>query len=820
MLRQFIILQARDSTYERSFSIYNEQLMSRQLAQAFISNGVASRKTSSKFLYSLHPRSIPTFEPRLSSSLVSSHLQDGGSGIDQGEANPRGSRRDDSGRSKTKHQTNEFGAEITRDKWIYLQDILVASKERENYYQKTSVQQQSTKKGQPAGTSPSENHPLLSPPDPAERIDTAIDSLIHPDTSSYENSGEGQQPGLAEQNAIPLQNQELEKGRMQEFRRTHFLDALRPKDAIYLAEKPAIDRHLKALKHDELRSKDTCSFDWSIPLFELQNALPEQRAKIIEKSSCPIPASEFEETILVNNDYVGVPVSSIPVPKIWTKASFAQHVHDISRSQKRGQFGTRVGAPESASHQTMVCKRLEEVMFIPENAALVTSAALESAVRFYYKFGMLPSVQRLYFYMKEISHPFPETIIDTILRYAAKDKDLHNFTSLLQGARSQGFVPSEMTWASLLLCLQSNESQKVVLYLMCKYELLQSNQTRQDVALVELDMALADTLDFSDIEKLVDRMDTQHGQNWLAIRSANAILKSLCESLAGQPITDFLDLMVKRGCMPNIDSMNILLQRCRRITDFEAALEVLNRFADRHFVIPDQTSYLLLFRTAWDSRRANTCKILWAAVCTHRRMPFPIRRLIKTSLLETKPASDSHAWHRWKWHAGKLIVGIDPRQTVSNNDGPAPVQSSNKSTVFPSTACMKEVMALTPEDDKTQKLRESYAQALIQHDEWLHKQFYYTLGTVRSQLAQAYKMDENWKATGINTLPLEHQTKLMIKPSLRQHRKAIQRDEALHKQPQKQPQKQPYHMLGSIGSKLARAYKTDEKWKAAPPAAS
>ena len=750
--------------------------MSRQLAQAFISNGIASYRRTSQFLYSFSSRSVPIFTHRLSSSSASSSLQDGGSNLGQAESCLRSSPGDDSRLcgdvwrpvdsegSKTRHQTSQFDTEIRS------QNMPVASKEGESHHQKTPVRQQSITEDQAAGTLPSENHSLLSSSDSAERGDATIEPRITSDTSSYTKSDRDQQSLLADQNAVPLYNQELQKGRMQESRKAHFLDALRAKNIIDLAEKPAVNKQQRALKHDEIRSKDTWSFDWSVPLFELRDALPEQRLKTSKKSLSFTSALKSENISLIDNDYVGVPVSSIPTPKIWTKASFAQHVHDLSRSRMPRQFDTSADSPKSASHQTMVCKRLEEVMFLPENATLVTSAALNSAIRFYYRYGLLPSVQRLYFYMKKINHPSQDTTIDTMLRYAARDKDLHNFTSLLLGARTQGFVPSEMTWVSLLLCLLSNESRELVLNLMHQHELLQSKQTRQDVAFVRLEMALARTLDMSDIPKLIDQMDTQCGQDWLTIRSANTLLKELCQSPAGQPITDFLDLMVKRGCMPNIDSMNILLQRCRRVTDLEAALEVLDRFANSHSVVPDQTSYTLLFRTAWDSRNANTCKILWAAACVHKRVAYPIQQLIKTSLLKTKPTSISHAYHRWKWHAGKLVVGIDPRQNVSNSGRLVAVQSRTKVAVFPSTASMKAVMALTPEDDKTQGLRKSYAQALIQHDESLHKQFYYTLGSIRAQLAEAYKMDEEWKASSINTSPLECQTRLMIKPLLQWHR--------------------------------------------------
>lgn len=519
--------------------------------------------------------------------------------------------------------------------------------------------------------------------------------------------------------------------------------------------------------NSEFRNKTTWSSDWiqsaNMLLASLYWKLKKD-PKASEDNYAPKQTTTFQ---LIDNDFIGVPVSSIPVPSTWTRATFAQYVHDLSRSRMPPQLNKILRKKTGILHQHTVQEYLENVLFTDINSSLVSVSALESTIRFFYRFEFLPSVQRLFFYMQQQQIPYPDRCFDLVLRKTALNKDCSNFTTLLRIAVDLGFEPSGTTWASLVICLLSNEASDTIVGIMKRHDLLTDVKVKQDLAADMLNRMLSEQIsNVIPVEMIFSHVDARLGADWFCLRSANIILKYLCTATSGTPISDFLKLMSTQGCNPDIDSLNILLLRYLRARDIKAAIDVVVELNTTRGVIPDVLSYKFLFELAWMKQLPNTCRIIWAAACAYRRIPQSMTKQILESLTgkEKLPMSSSRRQPRG---AGYLVIGLDPRHhspgykffvnTVPQQRADARLQSLGK---------MISILGAQVDDIDYKVANRGDAMTFVQHDQELSIKYYYPFKVFRNQLQMALEMDEVLNRKDFSGLPLESQMKQMIQPDL------------------------------------------------------
>ena len=519
--------------------------------------------------------------------------------------------------------------------------------------------------------------------------------------------------------------------------------------------------------NSKLRNKTSWSFDWTESARMLLTSMYEKATNDVQARKDSDSQTSTGSFQLVKNDYDGVPVSSIPVPTTWTQASFAQYVDDLSRSLMPSQLN-RVLKKTGQPHERMVQTHLEEAVFTDVNSHLVSVQALESAIRFYCRFEFLPSVQRLFLYMQNQRIPYPDRCFDLILRKAALNKDCSNFTMILRRAINLGFDPNGMTWASFAICMLSSEASETIIEIMKQHNLLVDLKVRQDMAVDLLRKKLEEaTPGLFTVEAIFSYVDAHLGQDWFSLQSANTILKYLCTAAPEQPISNFLELMSSRGYNPNINSLNLLLQRRRRVHDLKAAINVVAEFITVRGVMPNELTYWFLFSLAWKKQSLNTCRVLWAAACAYTRVSLKMGSGVFEALTGKKRPSASFC-RPGSRRAGYLIIGLDPRNyspkfDFSINKAPIPTQDPKLQNLqsVPSSYGLE----VKHVDENAAKITKD-AIAFIERDLEIPTLYYYPIRVFAKQLQTAWAMDKALAEKDCMALSLEEHMELMIQPHL------------------------------------------------------
>ena len=392
----------------------------------------------------------------------------------------------------------------------------------------------------------------------------------------------------------------------------------------------------KQFVNQRLKDKGPLSYDWRIPLFQLEQAAASP-TKIQDLNSDTNTGYRIRRTYHGPYQHSARLAREVRRPAVWSEANLYYYVAKIADSQKPRSDIPRYRKKtyfDGSSNKADIAKIFEGLFYDDAIKKFLSSEACNVALRFFYMHGMISKARALFSRMESLQLNIPSDTFNLILRSAALNKDLHNFTYLLQRILQRGFKPDDATWVSLLIAVNSKEVRAIVAQKMNERNVILGPGSRKAVAELmipnELDIHLGSG---HKPDAFIDSMDIRYGPQWVTTRAGNSLLYEMGKRECRNGLA-LLEQLKQRSFVPDEVTMNTLLRLClQRSLDYDA-IEVLE-FFDCHFKMrPGDKAYETLLTLAWDKRLLNFARVVWRSACIDGHVNFYMRNRVFQSLLD------------------------------------------------------------------------------------------------------------------------------------------------------------------------------------------
>ena len=469
----------------------------------------------------------------------------------------------------------------------------------------------------------------------------------------------------------------------------------------------------------------TWSYDWQLPLLLLKQYYRH------DSSDEPDPQSRLRPK---SPNYHDLRARDIPQPAIWSSSIFVNHIKDLMQSSV-SRVMHRYLYPDGNDHANAVHIALMLLFEDPSMRVYLTPRAFNIAMMFLYKHGQIASVRRLFNLMDELRlKPTVETF-NIMLRGAASQKDLHNFTMLLRVMIRRGVSPNSDTWVTFLVAVV-NDQARVVIFRSMKAAGVLNNSTALRAAVGQLlHIEVADYIASGQTFAIfMEHMTDRYGKNWLSLTAGNTLCHLLGENGLVSEAFEALEVMSNNICKPDNVTLHIFIGHCMRLRRPVMALKVLLMFHNKYGVYPTQDVYDMLFMLAWRSQRMNCCKVIWQVACVEGRVSWRMQQLVLRSLLRNRPNVPTSNLQNWLETAGNVIVGVDLGATIKCEK------------LNPGLEVLRALSSWVDFGKRRQTLR-GIAGRIVKRDLNASRRFVLD-GTFLELLSKALEMDSQWELEG------------------------------------------------------------------------
>ena len=515
-------------------------------------------------------------------------------------------------------------------------------------------------------------------------------------------------------------------------------DAPNPRRVLTVAKGRQKHKADKASVNSRLKDKGLWSYDWRIPLGLLQqhyhcdNSEPEKENKRLVRG-----AMSKQQRTEDRPRFSEIHANRIPRPVVWSPLTFYNYVEDLtSSSVNRVMHHNLYKSHES--HVAAIARILRELFDDPALQDCLTVKAFGSACVFLHKHGFVPITRALFIRMEQVGLSFNAETFNIILRGAASQKDLHNYTFFLRVMVRRGVKPNAGTWIALLMAIHSKAVKLLILKTMRERGLLDQTSNFKDAVNQIVEGEVVPHLDSGqDVTALLDLMDRKYGPNWFSVSAGNRILNDLGQRGLFLQAVDLLGFMEQRGSIPNAVTLNTLLGHCSRQGNVEGAIQMLRIFESSFNVFPEQNDFHALFMLVWKSQVLNCCRVVWAYACMAAAVSYYQQNLVMDSLARPIPSQQKKSMaEAWRNTAGKVIVGV----RHGDGDGNDALRLSNIRQLVD----LAETVTQPCEVPEFVKLLKQ----LLTQDLSAAKQSHPHLG-LADKLEEALGMDRRWAREGI-----------------------------------------------------------------------
>ena len=333
----------------------------------------------------------------------------------------------------------------------------------------------------------------------------------------------------------------------------------------------------------------------------------------------------------------------ISSPTEWSEASLAVNVEALAYSQRIQARVPWVQRPRWKVWTNIedVVTAFDTIFYSTFFQKFLTVKACNTALGFFYDHGMMTKARDLYQRMEDLKMNILTDTFNILLRGSASQRDLHNFTFLLNNMTRRGFAPNEMTWLLFLRVVDSSEGRATIARKMAQKNMLDNTTIRRKFASEMIPDEIATHLgNGHDHHSFLDRMDNKYGVGWLSTTAGNVLLNEIAKHLSTAESLSLLYEMKHAGFMPDDISMNTLLTHCLPLEQFDLAFEILAEFKKLYGLYPGSQVYETLFRHAWRLHLLNLCIVIWRTACIYGAVSRRMRSQVFQSLLFYTPALD------------------------------------------------------------------------------------------------------------------------------------------------------------------------------------
>ncbi|KAL8674641.1 MAG: hypothetical protein Q9168_000949 [Polycauliona sp. 1 TL-2023] len=432
------------------------------------------------------------------------------------------------------------------------------------------------------------------------------------------------------------------------------------KNARSQAEKLAVYQRGKAFRNQMLKDRGSWSYDWRLPLENLE------KYHVLNGSSRwrflpnPIPIGKANIPHNIRAD-------QIETPPTWTESTFYSHVTQLTSSKVDRLVARRIYSREE-SHTIAVAEALALVFADPSLKYFVSVEAGNVALRFLFRKGKVARAHDLFGQLQELQKDHEPSTYNVMLRAAAEQKDLHTFTFILKMMIIHRVGPNTQTWLHLVRAVREDEVRTIIINRMGEKGLLSDAATMKEAVAILMPQLVVQYLDSeSTAHDLIHMLDNHYGSDWCSTSAAEQLIDGVGLRHSTEEAMIILGKLCDRGYRPSQGMLLQLLRQCSWTKAHGFAVELLRAFRAEHDIEPSLQIYDVLFKQAWKSQLYNCCRVLWIHACVKGHTSFDMQQTIKESLFVQRRASPSPQSRSniFKEISGKVITGHGRRNDIT-----------------------------------------------------------------------------------------------------------------------------------------------------------
>ncbi|KAL9000542.1 MAG: hypothetical protein Q9169_000835 [Polycauliona sp. 2 TL-2023] len=492
------------------------------------------------------------------------------------------------------------------------------------------------------------------------------------------------------------------------------------KNARPQVEKLAIYQRGKAFRNQMLKDRGSWSYDWRLPLQDLE------RCHVPNDSGGSIPLSTPRVTRITKVSH-NLRADHIKPPPIWTEPAFHAHVIQLT-SSKVDRLVARQIYSKAETHTVAVADALARLFADPSLKYFVSVEAGNVALKFLFNKGMIARGQDLFGQLQELQKDSNPSTYNIMLGAAAEQKDLHTLTYLLKMMIIHRVSPNAQTWLHLARAVGEDEVRTIIINRMGEKGLLSDASIMKEAIAILMPQLVVKYLDTGNTaDDLIGMLDDRYGPGWCSTSSAEPLIDGVGLRHSTEKAMMIMRKLCDRGYRPTQGMLLLLLRQCSWDKDHEQAVRLLFHFRTEHATMPSMQVYDLLFMQAWRSQLYNCCRVLWIHACVTGHTSFNMQQMVRQSLSvqrHTSPLGQSRS-NTFKTTAGKVILGHGGQNNVTR---------------------FRALMSSWKPTNDGHKFRDSFLRAMrsIQDDDLAAVGHYQIREPLDELLREALRMDQQW----------------------------------------------------------------------------
>ena len=413
-----------------------------------------------------------------------------------------------------------------------------------------------------------------------------------------------------------------------------------PDEALHreAARTPITARSIQIKKQNEIKrstsrqliEKSFLSYDWRVPL-QLLKKYSKPKASIHQTCEDNTSKSSHKKA-------PEPPTDMIYEPKRWSKSIFDRYVYDLISFEPpvfpvSGALGLRRPWRRGLRTIPEVGDTLHDLFHRKELRKFLEPRICNTAINFFARHGMISQARSLFFVMEHFSMDIPFSTINIFMRAAAHLKDLHVFSWLLIIMIRRGLKPDSETWTIFLQFFDSVALKKLIIHEMARLGMLNDTRIKKLVMSSTIKDEIVSFLAGNrDPRDFLNQKRLKHGPDWLNTKRGNIILNEVCKRISLAAGLDLLEPLKEHGFKPDVVSLNIPLFQILKRRSLPLAAYVLDVFATKHNIVPDQDGYQGLFVYARDRGYLNVSRLVWIAACLNGAVTMQMQAKVRHSL--------------------------------------------------------------------------------------------------------------------------------------------------------------------------------------------
>lgn len=376
-------------------------------------------------------------------------------------------------------------------------------------------------------------------------------------------------------------------------------------------------------------------------------------------------------------------------PARWSQVTLTQYVKDIVSYKPLRRLLQRPRSldPNRVRPVQIVARELDELLHKTSMRKHLTCEACHLAMIFFSKKSMLSKARKLFILIEHLSFEVETPAMNAMMSEVAQQKDLVQFTWLLQAMIRRGISPDILTWYYFIRCIEVRGVRRIILTdLQHVFPSIPHTLRLRFLRLTigdEVRTFLENNSKF-EYKSLFKDLQDQYGSDWLSGRIGtyigNEIIGEMVTRIHGETMLQMLGEMTKHGFVPDEVTMLRLVAQCLRLRYMKDALKLTEYFHTQWNIQPGRPMHDLLAKHAWRHSLLNVSRLIWTSACFQaivtKRMARRIGWSLRFSAIEhrSEASADLHpprvsrlSGHKKPFMslAGKFLLGMSPLESHS-----------------------------------------------------------------------------------------------------------------------------------------------------------